>query len=175
MERGWLPNNLSNDRCFRQMNSRTLKAFKIQKSFIVWPDDKALRLPDKEVFEMIIEIFIFQSTNLLLNLHWFRQYHIKLKNFIMTIRILHCGDQPLLQTSIISWWLLKLMLTCRRAANQFYILVAKGQWRNIYKHVSTSFKQREQEDELNCNLKEIERWFKCKNNFSFCFVLIKGK
>jgi hypothetical protein len=65
------------------------------------------------------------------------------------------------------------MLTCRRAASQFYILIAKGQWRNKYKHVSTSFKQREQEDELNCNLKEIERWFKCKKNFSFCFLLIK--
>jgi hypothetical protein len=38
----------------------TLQYFRIQKSFISWPDDNAVRLADKEALEIIIEITFLQ-------------------------------------------------------------------------------------------------------------------
>jgi hypothetical protein len=69
---------------------RTLKAFRIQKSVIAWPDDNAMILPDREAMEMIIEIAIFQSIRIFLNLKQFLQNHIKLKQFIMAAELEFC-------------------------------------------------------------------------------------
>jgi hypothetical protein len=112
---------------------RTLKAFRIQKSVIAWSDDNAMILPDREAMEMIIEIAIFQSIRIFLNLKQFLQNHIKLKQFIMAvgIRILHYGDQPLLQMSITYRILVKLILTWRLAASQFQIFEAKGKRKGV--------------------------------------------